>query len=269
MKIAATVQYNGKGFFGFQIQNDRRTVQGELERSLSTYFRSFIRVHAAGRTDSGVHSYGQVVHFEAPEDWSFSDEELTKTIYSVNCILPLDVSFVHAKWVPDSFHARFSCTGREYVYQIIQCDYRLPLYQDTHLWIRKGFDVDKMREAAEYLIGVHDFASFTKHIYKKSDETTIRRIDKLVITDSAPFYRIYFNGSGFLHNMIRIICGALLNVGTGKWVSGEVEKILLEKSRIHQGVTLPAHALTFVNAQYENYETPKNLIPDYKIISSI
>jgi len=268
MRIAATVQYNGKGFSGFQIQNDARTVQGELERSLSTYFRVAIRVHAAGRTDAGVHSYGQVVHFELPEQQKFSDAELTKIIHSANCILPADVSFVYAKVVSDEFHARFSCTGREYVYQVLRSDYRLALFNDTHLWIRDFVDVQKMRESAKCLIGEHDFASFTRHVYSQSGETTVRRLDKLIITEADPFYSIYFSGSGFLHNMIRIITGALLNVGLGKWDPLEVNKILLEKSRIHEGVTFPAHPLTFVNARYKDYKTPENLIPGYDTMTS-
>ena len=268
MKIAITLQYNGEAFAGFQIQKVERTVQGELERALSVYFRTPIRVHGAGRTDTGVHAMGQVAHFSL-DDVSESQREavrgnLHRLIYSINCMTIEDVSIVYAEIVNDDFHARFSCRGREYVYRVLQSEYRMSLYLKTHHWVRKKLDLPAMEEAAAHLIGENDFAAFTRKIYQTSGEVTIRRIDEIQIIPRPPFLYFYYNGSGFLHNMIRILTGTLIRTGKGELTPLQVKEILDKKDRTEAGMTLPPNSLVFLNARYDDYETPRELIPLYE-----
>ncbi|MDH4261778.1 MAG: tRNA pseudouridine(38-40) synthase TruA [Spirochaetia bacterium] len=293
MKIALTIQYNGLHFHGFQRQTGERSVQEEIENILKIYFRSNVRIHCAGRTDSGVHSAGQVIHFEINEsDLLFRTKDVSsqsninlslphkssnphihkfemhidRMIYNLNCILPKDISIIYGNIVPDDFHARFSCQSREYIYGIITSKYRMAMYQNNHLWIRYPVDLDSMRQAAEYLIGEHDFASFTKNIYKVTNEITIRRVDKIYIIPKDSFLYFYFHGSGFLHNMIRIITGTLLLVGRGDITPFEVQNILKSQNRVNAGNTLPAFPLVFLNARYRDYQTPHELIPYYEML---
>lgn len=268
MKIALTIQYDGSSFFGFQKQIGERTVQDELEDKLKIYFRKPVRVYCAGRTDTGVHATGQVVHFEIePEDMYFRTRNFDLMIYNLNCMLPFDISISYGKIVPDDFHARFSCTGREYLYGVLASRYRMACYQKNHLWIRYAVKADLMKQAAEYLIGEHDFAAFTRNIYKTSGEKTVRRIERIEVIDKSPFLYFYFDGSGFLHNMIRIITGTLLMVGKGTLRVDDIKDILENKSRMHPGKTLPAFPLTFVNARYKDYETPAQLRPELTFIA--
>jgi tRNA pseudouridine38-40 synthase len=287
MKIALTIQYNGLHFSGFQRQIGDRSVQEDMEKILGIYFRKPTRVHCAGRTDTGVHSVGQVVHFEIDEGDLFFrtkhvsskaseelpddeikglKEDIDLMMYNINCMLPRDISISYGSVVPDDFHARFSCLGREYVYGITTSKCRMALYQSNHLWIRYPVNLEKMREAAKYLIGEHDFASFTKNIYKVANEKTIRRIDKIRIEPKDSFLYFYYQGSGFLHNMIRIITGTLLQVGRGDISPIDIDKILKSQNRVNAGNTLPAFPLVFMNAQYKDYKTPRELIPYYDLL---
>ncbi len=259
MRFAFTVAYHGKNFSGFQIQHGRRTVQAELERALSIVFRQKLRIHTAGRTDAGVHAFGQVVHTEV-ELSRYTEKQgdlQTETfLYSVNSILDKDVVVTHMAQVPEQFHARFSCTGREYVYQVLQFPVFLPHYRDVALWVRGPLDIAAMREAASHLIGELDFAAFTPAFYRKAGEKTIRRIDKIEIIENRALLWFYFDGSGFLHNMIRIITGTLLAVGRGELTALQVKEILVNRSREAAGMTIPPTGLFFLNARYAEYETP-------------
>lgn len=272
MKIAATLQYNGDAFAGFQIQKIERTVQGELEKALATYFRMPIRVHGAGRTDTGVHSMGQVVHFSLDDVSQLQRDQIRENlhglIYSINCMTIEDVSIVYAREVNGDFHARFSCVGREYVYRVLQSEYRMALYLKTHLWVRKPLDLSAMEDAASRLVGEKDFAAFTRRIYQVSGDVTIRRIDEIKIIPRPPFLYFYYNGSGFLHNMIRIMTGTLIRTGKGELSPQVVQEILEKKDRTEAGMTLPPGALVFLNARYPGYETPRELIPLYEELFS-
>jgi len=177
-------------------------------------------------------------------------------LYSVNSILDKDVVVTHMAQVPEQFHARFSCTGREYVYQVLQFPVFLPHYRDVALWVRGPLDIAAMREAASHLIGELDFAAFTPAFYRKAGEKTIRRIDKIEIIENRALLWFYFDGSGFLHNMIRIITGTLLAVGRGELTALQVKEILVNRSREAAGMTIPPTGLFFLNARYAEYETP-------------
>jgi len=260
VKFAFTIQYSGHSFYGFQRQKDFRTVQETIENALFTLLRQNIRIHAAGRTDTGVHAVGQVIHFSYGGKSALLND-LHKFIYAVNSVLPPEVSFVYGRPVSNDFHARFSCKGRDYLYRILNSPYRMALYRETSHWVRSKLYIKRMREAAERLIGEHDFAAFTKAIYKKNGEKTVRRIDKIYIVESYPFVDFYYCGSGFLHNMIRIITGTLLQAGKGKLTPDDISNILNDQQRDLAGQTIPPCGLHFINAYYDEYETPVELLP--------
>ncbi|MCS6983729.1 MAG: tRNA pseudouridine(38-40) synthase TruA [Leptospiraceae bacterium] len=262
MKLAFTVQYSGEGFVGFQRQKHGRTVQCELERAFSIILRHAVRIYAAGRTDSGVHALGQVIHLRTP--LSENDINLPKLIYGVNSLLPQDLSIIHGAKVSDSFHARFSCLAREYLYCLLNTPYRMVLGASWCHWIRQDLDVDKMQQAAQMLLGERDFAAFTPAVYAKMGEKTRRRLDKLEVIKIPPFVYLYFRGSGFLHNMVRIITGTLVEIGQGKKKVEDMGQILSCRNRLLAGVTAPAKGLCFLRARYEEYETPEELIPPYR-----
>ena len=264
MKFAFTIQYSGNSFFGFQRQKDYRSVQQIIEEAIFTILRKKIRIYPAGRTDTGVHAAGQVIHFSFDYENSLLSD-MRRFIYAVNSVLPDDVSFIYGKPVSEDFHARFSCKGRDYLYRILNSPYRMALYRETSHWVRTEMDIQKMREAAERLIGEHDFAAFTKAFYQKKGEKTVRRIDDIQIIENYPFIDFYYKGSGFLHNMIRIITGTLLQAGKGQITSDEIAEILKNKKRDLAGQTIPACGLFFLNAYYDEYETPVELLPFYDL----
>lgn len=261
MKLAFTVQYNGKNYFGFQKQKEKythnglplKTIQQELEKAISMLFRQPINIYAAGRTDAKVNALGQVIHFEVNDTKNYA-QDIEKVIYSLNSILPQDISIVHGQKVAEDFHARFSCLQREYVYLIYNSPVRSALLAEQTLWLRIPLDVLAMQEAAKIFIGEKDFAAFTQAIYFKQKEKTIRRIDEIAIEKKENLLSFYFLGSGFLHNMIRIIIGTLIEVGKHKLTAKDVENILLSRDRTLAGKTLPPHALYFAKARYKDYD---------------
>ena len=258
MRIAATIQYNGRAYSGMQLQKESLTIQGEIEQALKTITRRSVRIHCAGRTDAGVHAYGQVIHFDLPQAETF---EIDRLIYGINSIIGGDISIIHGQIVPDDFHARFSCLGREYIFKVVNTPFPMALYKHTAAWIRYPLDIKKMEEAAMHLLGEHDFAAFTRTVYKKNEEKTIRRIDEIQILKRGFEILFYFRGSGFLHNMIRIIMGTLLRVGRNFIAPEQIKDILDNKERVKAGVTMSSKGLYFYRALYSDYVTPAELLP--------
>lgn len=254
MKLAFTVQYHGKDYFGFQTQKDRQlpTIQSKLEETFSILLRQPIRVFSAGRTDRGVNALGQVIHFSLRQSSPFVDD-MDKLVYAANSILPKDISVQYGKVVQNDFHARFSCLQREYIYFLYNSPVRSALFHEQALWLRQPLDVEAMRLATKVFIGEQDFAAFTLAEYAKNKEKTIRRVDQITIETKEHLLSFYFRGSGFLHNMIRIITGTLVEVGKGKLDVAMVQKILHSKDRRLAGKTLPPHPLFFVKASYNDY----------------
>lgn len=248
IKTALTIEYDGAPYYGFQLQKERNTIQAELEKALAVVLRERVRVYCAGRTDTGVNALGQVVHFAA--DYRQTIAEL---VYSLNSLLPKDIAIRHAAHVPEDFHARFSCLGREYVYAICNAPYRPGNLGFKSLWIRGDLDWSPVRAAIPHLVGEKNFASFTKAALVKSGERTVRRIDGIDIIQSAPYVFIYVRGSGFLHNMIRILTGTLLDIARGKTEPDAVSEIVQNADRLSAGVTQKPDALYFLHAEYADY----------------
>ncbi len=258
MKIACTLQYWGDNYHGSQRQKNAITIQEVLEEKIAIVFREKVRVHFAGRTDQGVHAIAQVIHFSTSQEYSF--EELHQKIYGVNALLPRDISLTHFSVVPSSFHARFSCLSREYIYLVLHSPYRMALYERRALWIRHPLSIEKILPYIELFLGEKDFSAFTPKIYQRKKEPTKRYLEKIKILSSPPFIVFYYKASGFLHHMVRILTGTFLEVMLGKRDPSSLETLLKEKDREKSGITLPPYGLYFLRAHYKEYKTPMDRI---------
>lgn len=243
-RVAAIVQYDGTGFSGWQIQKSGRTVQDEIEKALTIFFREDIRVVASGRTDSGVHARGQVIHFDTGKLF-----DLKRLCFGLNGILASDVSITNAYRVPSGFHARFGAVKREYIYRIYNHYLRTPFVQHRVLWVKDKLDFQFIQRAAGYLIGEHDFASFCKKI--SSDVNTVRTIDEIDVSYSNEIIAIRICGNSFLHNMIRIIIGTILELYKNGSPPETIKEIMARKDRRASGPTASPCGLYLNRVTYE------------------
>jgi len=246
MRIALGVEYDGSDFFGWQIQKDGRSVQGCIESALSAVANHPVRVVCAGRTDTGVHALGQVVHF----DTESSRPERAWTL-GVNSELPQDVSVRWAQVVPDDFHARFSARTRSYSYLIFNSPVRSALLKSRMWWVRRRLDVEAMNDAAAVLVGKHDFSSFRAAGCQAN--TATRRVDRLAVHRlDDEIVQIEITANAFLHHMVRNIIGTLAVVGRGEKCSGWLSEVLMARDRCVSGVTAPPAGLYLVRVIYDS-----------------
>lgn len=252
-KIALAVEYDGEGFCGWQRQPHCHSVQAELERALSKIAQQEIIVHCAGRTDAGVHAKAQLVHFETPVNrplraWSFG----------VNSHLNKRVSVHWAKAMPDDFHARFSALDRSYQYTLLNRATR-PGYQASTLgWERTPLDTQRMHDAAQVLLGEHDFHSFRSAECQANH--AVRRMHTLDVRREEDRVFIEVRANGFLHNMVRILTGSLLAVGRGEKPVIWIEEVLKARDRTKAGATAPPHGLCFLQPSYPAHYA----VPDFQ-----
>jgi len=237
------VQYDGTGFNGWQIQDGGRTVQHELESALEILAREKIRVTASGRTDSGVHALGQVVHFDME-----SRIPLQRICIGLNGILPDEIAVKNCYVVPGDFHARFSAVSREYMYLIYNYPLRTPFMKYRSMWINHEFNPDYFRQAASFLEGEHDFASFCKKI--SAEAGTIRRIESIKIESDGELIKVFFRANAFLHNMIRIIIGTIVQMYREGRDPDYIREVLAKKDRDSGGFTAPPYGLYLKNVEY-------------------
>lgn len=242
-KIKLTIEYVGTDFCGWQSQTNGNSVQDAVEHALGKYFDcDFVRVYAAGRTDVGVHAKGQTVHF-------FADRDVNpyKLCLGVNLALPGSVAVTSAEIVADDFDARFSAVSKTYVYRVYVSPVRRPLLDATHAQVYKLLDVAAMQAAAKLLVGTHDFAAFQNT--GSNLKGTVRTINSFEVT-THPDDVIYFtvNGNAFLYNQVRIMCGLLVAVGSGRYDLTDVQNMLDGKRLVFR--TLPAKGLTLEKVYY-------------------
>jgi tRNA pseudouridine38-40 synthase len=242
-RIALIVQYDGTLYNGWQIQAKGNTVQDEIERALKILTRQEIRITAAGRTDSGVHALGQVIHFDINKPI-----ELDRLCAGLNGILPSDISINNAFLVPQNFHSRFNAVERKYRYLIYNNSSRNPFILNRALWINKKIDSDYISLASQYLVGTHDFASFCKKA--SATEGTIRKINSIKVEKSGNLIEIDISGNAFLHHMIRIIVGTITEMYFDGLPPEHMIKILEKKDRDAAGKTAPAYGLYLSEINY-------------------
>ena len=240
MRYFMRFSYNGSKFNGFQKQVDKRTVQGDLESVLSKIFNENIRVVASGRTDAGVHAYNQCLHFDSSKEVDFD-----KLKFSLNSLLH-NIYVKELYSVPDDFHARYDCTKKEYIYKINVGEFD-PIYEEYIYQYNKSLDIEKMKDACMYLIGEHDFRSFTSLDYEKNCVRTIYSIDISIEND---IIYIDFVGNGFLKYMVRNMVGLLIEVGSNNRNVEEVKKILDSMDRKEAGICAPSMGLYLANVYY-------------------
>ena len=239
-----TIEYDGAGFLGWQMQPNGTTIQGVLEAALERLHGQPITVHGAGRTDTGVHALGQIAHFDSPKTWD------TFTLCNAinGNVRPHAVSVLAVEVMPDTFQARFSATGRRYLYRIL--NRRAPATIDLQkVWhVPVALDVDAMHEAAQHLVGQHDFTTFrAAECQAKSPMKTLNRLDVMRFDEMV---EIRAEARSFLHHQVRSMVGSLVQVGTGKWHPLEMKRVLDARDRARCGPVCPPDGLFLVEVVY-------------------
>lgn len=242
--IRLRLQYEGTRYQGWQRQTfTDNTIQGKMEALLSKMCGESIEISASGRTDAGVHALGQVVNFHTESDMS-TEEILTYC----NRYLPEDIAVVEVSEAAPRFHSRLNATGKKYRYRIINSSIPNVFWRRYALEEPERLDLDAMREAAELLLGEHDFKAFTSA--KKSKKSTIRRIDEIRIEPVEDRIEFVFTGNGFLYHMIRILMGTLLEVGKGIRTPMSMTEVLESGDRAKAGPLVPAKGLVLEEVFY-------------------
>lgn len=247
MRVRLTVAYEGTNYCGWQVQPNGITIEQVLNEKLSELLGETITVTGASRTDAGVHSLGNVAVFDT--DTRMPAEKIS---FALNQRLPEDIVVQESCRVASDFHPRFSNSIKTYEYCILNCKFRQPLERRTTYFYHHDLDVEAMKQAAAYLVGEHDFTSFSSvHAQTK---TFVRRIYDLKVEKTDDIIRIRVRGNGFLYNMVRIIAGTLIQVGAGIRRPEDMERILEGKDRELAGPTAPAHGLTMIGLEYVDQE---------------
>lgn len=244
-RIKLVVAYDGTNYCGWQLQPNGITIEEVLNGALTELLGEEIKVTGASRTDSGVHSLGNVAVFDT--DTRIPPE---KICYALNQRLPEDIVVQSSCEVPCDFHPRRCYSEKTYEYRILNRKIPMPtLRRDTYFFYR-DLNVENMQKAAEYLVGKHDFKSFCTA--RADVEDTVREILSCTVKKSPEdIISIRVTGTGFLYNMVRIIAGTLISVGTGELVPDAMEEILAKRKRSAAGPTAPAHGLTMIGIQYD------------------
>lgn len=242
-RVKLIVAYDGTNYSGWQIQPNGITIEEMLNRHLSELLQESIKVIGASRTDAGVHALGNVAVFDTS-----ARMPAEKISYAMNTRLPADIRIQNSCEVPADFHPRFCNTRKTYEYRILNRKFPDPTRRLYSLFYYYPLDVEKMQKAASYLVGEHDFKSLCTH--KAEVDNTIRTIYEADVRREADEVIIRLKGNGFLYNMVRIITGTLLRVGSG-YYEPEYMKVLLEaKDRQAAGETAPPQGLTLLEIQY-------------------
>ena len=238
-----TIAYDGTNYCGWQVQPNGITIEEVLNRSLKKLTGEDILVIGASRTDSGVHAMGNVAVFDT--DTTIPAEKIA---VALNQRLPEDIVVVKSEEVALDFHPRYCDCSKTYEYHIINTRIPIPTKRLTNYFVSYPLDIEKMKEAAAYLVGEHDFVSFCN--VRTDVENTVRTITALDIVTKENEITIRITGNGFLYNMVRIIVGTLIRVGRGFYEPEKVKEILEAKDRKAAGVTAPAHGLMLMEIQY-------------------
>lgn len=243
-RIFLRVAYDGTDFCGWQFQPDKRTVEGELNRAIEELTGENVTVIGASRTDSGVHSMGNVAVFDTE-----STIPGDKFMYALNTRLPEDVSIVESKEAAPDFHPRHCNSKKTYRYRIIESRINDPLRRRYAVFCPIKLDDVKMNEAAAYLIGEHDFKSFCS-VHTQA-ETTVRTIYDAKVQRSGDEVTVEVTGAGFLYNMVRIIAGSLMEIGSGKYEPSHIKEVLEKTDRCEAGPTAEPKGLTMAGIIFE------------------
>jgi tRNA pseudouridine38-40 synthase len=249
-RYKATVEYDGSPYKGFQLQATHPSVQGELERAIHAFSGETARVATAGRTDTGVHATGQVIHFDLARDWPAE-----KVRDAVNAhLVPEPVSLLDVEVADPEFHARFSAVERRYLYRIL--NRRPPPALDRgRVWLVKTeLDAAAMHAAAQLLVGLHDFTTFRD--VNCQSASPVKTLDVARVWREGGEVRLAFAARSFLHRQVRSMTGALAEVGMGRWSADDLKAALEARDRAACAQVAPAHGLYLTGVGYPPSGSP-------------
>ncbi len=244
--ILLTLRYDGSGYHGWQLQNNALTVQQKMNEAVNAVFHEDVNVCGCSRTDTGVHANMFCCSFRTNKEIA-----VERIPDAVNYYLPKDVSVYGARLVPQSFHARFSCIGKEYLYQIYNDRYRNPFFEQRALLYPYYLDETLLNREAQSFLGKHDFSGFCSAGSEVIDR--IRTIRSVGVSREDNVVTLRISGDGFLYNMVRIIVGTLISVNEGKIPQGSIPEIIDSRDRLRAGITAPAQGL-YLNKVFYNGE---------------
>lgn len=241
-----TISYDGTAYSGWQFQLNGLSIQAVIQNTLEMILNEKITIHGSGRTDTGVHAIGQTAHFKHHQIL-----EKKRFLYSMNSLLPQDIRIKDIEEVSADFHARFKTTGKIYHYHIHLDPVFSPFTVKYRWHLHHAVDLEKLKKAAHYFIGTHDFTSFANKSNfgsaAKDAVRTIKRID-LVMQDGG--FRLEFEGDGFLYKMVRNLTGFLVDIGRGKRQYEDIPLLLAEKDRRKLSKTAPPQGLFLMQVHY-------------------
>lgn len=244
--VLIKVAYDGTAFHGWAAQRDTRTVQGVLSAAIQAIDPNASAVRGTSRTDAGVHAEGQMVAFDST--LKIPDKAW---VHAINQHLPDDVAVREARSVPAQFNPRFASRGKRYGYRLLLDHLRQPLLRERAWRVHPSLDLEAVAVESRFMIGTHDFASF--RTASDPRENTVRTVTKIEIVrgrDSADV-RVVVEGTAFMHNMVRIMVGTLVEVGLSRRPQGTVQRALMGRDRQLTGITAPAHGLTLESIDLE------------------
>lgn len=248
------IEYFGAAYAGWQLQDGIPTVQGAIEAAILAASGEAVRIRAAGRTDSGVHASGQVIHADLAREW-----RADRLMAAVNAHLALAgerVAAIAASRVPEDFDARFSATARHYVYTILNRRAPPAMHKGLVWHVPRALDAGAMHEAARRLLGRHDFTTFRS--VQCQATSPIRTLDRLDVEREGDTISIHASARSFLHNQVRSMVGTLKRVGEGAWTPDDVARILEAADRSACGPVAPPEGLCLVKVDYAEPESPSS-----------
>ena len=241
------VEYDGRPYRGFQIQDRQPTVQGSLERAVTAFTGEAVRVFCAGRTDTGVHATGQVAHVDLTKDWR---PAVVRDALNAH-LVPEPISILEADVAPPDFHARFAATGRRYLYRILNRHSRAALEMGRVWRLKKPLDADAMQAAAQRLLGEHDFTTFRDVLCQA--RSPVKTLDAAQVSREGEEIRLTFAARSFLHRQVRSMTGSLVEVGLGRWTADDLAAALRARDRAACGPVAPSDGLYLTGVSYAGY----------------
>lgn len=242
--IKLTIEYDGGRYLGWQrLGNSDKTVQGKIESVLKKMTGETIEIIGSGRTDAGTHARGQIANFKTN-----SAIELAGMAEIFNHQLPRDIVVKNIVEVPERFHARYNATGKKYSYYVWNAVVPSAFERNYSVHYPQTLDFDLMNQACQKLLGTHDFIGFSA--LKKTKKSTIRTLEEISIEKNGNLVHVTFVGDGFLHKMVRIMMGTILEIGAGKLDLAVIDEVFDSKIRQHAGETVPAQGLFLDEVYY-------------------
>ncbi|HEY2662303.1 MAG TPA: tRNA pseudouridine(38-40) synthase TruA [Caulobacteraceae bacterium] len=239
------VEYDGRPYCGYQAQADLPTVQGSIERAVKAFCGEDLRLQAAGRTDTGVHATGQVLHIDLTKAWK---PDVVRDALNAH-LVPQPISILEATLAEGDFHARFSATGRRYLYRIL-ARRSPPALDKGRVWhFRKPLDAEAMHAAAQVLIGLHDFTTFRD--LKCQAKSPVKTLDEVRVWREGEQVLLSFAARSFLHRQVRSMTGSLAEVGIGRWTAAHLRSALEAKDRHACGPVAPSDGLYLTGVDYD------------------